>query len=170
VTKQIGSGITCEGIETNDEKSHVGCMKTHATSGLRPPHTSIFAFDALLGFGFGVLLLLGGAAVYAASGGGLSSEALRWLGMLLLPWGYYNWRVAKAASVSRLALIVHCAVDASWILGSAWLMVRDAPLYTVWGWVLYGPQAVMVCGILVTKIARSRASFTPAADAALQSL
>lgn len=78
---------------------------------------------------------------------------------MLLPWGYYNWVVAKRTSVSGAALTVHVVVDTSWVLGSVWLLVRDAAVYTAWGWAFYGPQAAMVCGIVVTKMARSRASF-----------
>lgn len=138
---------------------HAAGMTSNSNTGPFP-HSAIFQFDALLGVGFGLLLLLTGELIHRVSGAGLSPEVLRVAGFLLLPWGYYNWVVAKSSSVSGSALAVHFVGDSAWVLGSTWLLWRDATQFTAWGWLLYGPQAAMVLGILVIKVVSSRVRFS----------
>lgn len=150
--------ITSEGIERGGTLPHAGHMTSNSNTG-HGPHSAIFKFDALLGVGFGLLLLLTGELIHSVSGGGLSPEVLRGVGLFLLPWGYYNWVVAKSPSVSGTALAVHVLGDSAWVLGSMWLLWRDAAQLSAWGWLLYGPQTVMVLGILVIKVVSSRVRF-----------
>ncbi len=129
---------------------------THARAHL--PHPRVFTFDALLAATLGLLLAVAAERIATVSGGGLTATSLRWVGIFLLPWAYYNWSVAKQMTVKVHALAIHVVVDFGWILGSLYLLIRDRAEFTGWGWVLYGPQTMTVFAIVLAKIASSGVS------------
>ncbi len=134
---------------------HLGVMMniTHPQTHL--PHPRVFTFDALLAVTLGLLLAVAAERIAAVSGGGLTATSLRWVGVLLLPWAYYNWSIAKQVAVKVYALAIHVVVDFAWILGSIYLLIRDRSEFTEWGWVFYGPQTMTVFAIVLAKIATS---------------
>jgi hypothetical protein len=118
----------------------------------RPPLTPIFAFDAALAAGLGLLLVAFAQPVHALAGGGLSPDALRLVGLGLLPWAAHNWLTAREAPLGRVNPLVQIIGDVLWVLASLALCAQHWPALTLAGKLLYAPQIATVGLILAVKL------------------
>lgn len=122
------------------------------TLSLRRPVTPIFAIDAVLAAGLGASLALLAGPLHELAGAGLSTSALRLVGLGLLPWAAHNWHTAFEPRLSALHFGIQAIGDALWVAISVWLCVTHWADLTVIGKGLYAPQTVLVAGVFVAKV------------------
>ena len=147
--------MTFEGIERGMDGVQPSPMKTNRTT----PHVNgVFAVDAVLSAGLGLLLLGFAPRLRLLSGGGLDADSLQLIGLLLLPWALHNYLASRECPLSTATFAIQATGDAIWIAGSLALCVLDGAQFSVWGWLSYLPQALLVCGILAWKWSTFRRS------------
>lgn len=147
--------MTSEGIERGVARVQPTPMKTNRTTRLV---NGVFAVDAVLSAGLGLLLLGFASRLRLLSGGGLEVGSLQWIGLLLLPWAFHNYLASRESPLSTTTCAVQATGDAIWIACSLALCILDGARFSVWGWLLYAPQALLVCGILFWKLSTFRRS------------
>jgi hypothetical protein len=147
--------MTLEGIELRVASMQPNPMKTNRTTRLV---NGVFAVDAVMSAGLGLLLLGFAPRLRLLSGGGLEVGSLQLIGLLLLPWAFHNYLASRESPLSTPTFVIQATGDASWIAGSLALCVLDGARLSVWGWLLYAPQALLVCGILFWKLCTFRRS------------
>lgn len=147
--------MTSEGIEREVNNVQPNVMKTNRTRRLV---NRVFAVDAVIAAGLGLLLLGFAPRLRLLSGGGLEVGSLQWIGLLLLPWAFHNYLASRESPLSTSTFAIQATGDALWIAGSLALCVLDGARFSVWGWLLYAPQTLLVCGILLWKSSTFRRS------------
>jgi hypothetical protein len=151
--------MTSEGIEPRVAAAHSRTMKTQLAQG---SVNGVFAVDAVLSAALGGMLLAFAPQLRLLSGAGLEADTLRWIGLLLLPWALHNYRASREAPLSTTSFAIQAAGDAVWLAGSLALCALEGAQLSVWGWLLYAPQALLVCMILALKLLTYRRSPTTA--------
>lgn len=130
----------------------------------RRPLVRVFCWDAWLAAGLALALIALADFFYRWSNGGYDATTLRAIGVALVPWAYHNWTIGHAASWRPVAMVLQILGDVTWLLGSAFVCMRDGAEWTAFGYVLYGPQMLVVACILALKIRALLASFRGATD------
>jgi hypothetical protein len=112
----------------------------------------IFALDALLAAGMGLVLVAFASPLFALAGGGLGPDALRLVGLGLLPWSAHNWITAREAPLGKVNPVVQLVGDTLWVLASVALCVAHRSSLSSLGMLLYTSQLVGVAVILAMKV------------------
>lgn len=126
-----------------------------------PRVPSVFSIDAVAAVLSGLALLLLAPWLRERAGAGLSVEALRVVGLGLLPWAAHNWFTGTRRPLELPHVAVQLAGDTAWVVASLWICVTDWSALTGLGRWLYGQQLAFVACVLVAKswsFARSRLS------------
>lgn len=116
-----------------------------------PAARTIYILDAVASAGLGIVLAVFAAPLTAIAGWALPVDLLFWLGLILVPWGVFNYWSGRAASLPGWAFATHMTVDGLWVLGSLVLLILEAGRLTPLGMVLLIGQAVLVLGVLILK-------------------
>lgn len=112
--------------------------------------TPIFMFDALAAAVLGLQMIALAEPLYALVGGGLSPEALRIIGIALLPWAAHNWFTSRQRPLSLVHAAIQLCGDAFWATAS-FVIVATHALSTL-GVIVYVVQALFVVGVFAMKL------------------
>jgi hypothetical protein len=118
----------------------------------RKPLHPVFALDAILAAGLGLALVAFASPIYGLAGGGLAPDALRLVGLGLLPWAAHNGFTAREAPLGRVNPLVQIVGDTLWVVASVALCVEHWSSLTLLGRLLYTSQLALVAAILATKV------------------
>lgn len=118
--------------------------------------------DAALAAGMGSMLVALASPLRALAGAGLSADALRLVGLFLLPWAAHNWFTGRDVRGRLIHGLVQCAGDLLWIALSLALCVEHWAALSGIGRLLYASQTVVVALVLATKL-RALVSVRPTA-------
>jgi hypothetical protein len=138
---------------------HIGrsFMTTLArTSATLEPHL-IFWLDAAGSLVFGLALTFAAAPLTSLFGWSVSPTVLLCIGLLLLPWAFFNLAIARATRPASTFVAGNLIGDGIWILGSVMLMLAQAAQLSMAGWVLMVGQTVAISVVLALKLASARA-------------
>ncbi|MFP2925698.1 hypothetical protein ACLESO_10855 [Pyxidicoccus sp. 3LG] len=111
----------------------------------------IYRFDALAAISMGAALLAWATPLTTLAGWPLPPAFLLGVGLFLVPWAGFNAWVSAQPALPPRAARVHLAVDASWVLGSAVLLLAYGPRMSGIGVAMLVGQAVFVAGVFVLK-------------------
>ncbi|MBN8614131.1 MAG: hypothetical protein J0L92_26270 [Deltaproteobacteria bacterium] len=139
--------MTSEGMEAR----YAG-GKTVLVNTTTPARTPIFLIDATLAAGMGSMLLALAPWLRDQAGGGLSVDALRLVGLFLLPWAAHNAFAGSDLRARMPHALVQVAGDLLWVVLSLGLCLHHWPALSALGRVLYASQTAVVALVLITKL------------------
>ncbi len=125
------------------------------TSAKLEPHL-IFWLDAAGSLIFGLALTFAAAPLTGLLGWSVPPTALLCIGLLLLPWAFFNLAIARSTKPASTLLVANLTGDGLWILGSVLLMQAEATQLSMAGWVLMSGQTVAVSAVLALKLLSAR--------------
>lgn len=111
--------------------------------------TTIFKWDAVMAAVLGASMVALAGELHALAGGGLSSGALRAVGLALLPWAAHNWFTGRAP-LRTAHVMIQLGGDATWLVSSVVIIATHA-MNTV-GTVIYVAQTLTVACVFAAKL------------------
>lgn len=116
----------------------------------------IFAIDAGLAAGLGLLLLAFADFLHGLAGGGFGPVTLRVVGAVLLPWSVHCWFTGRETPPRRAHALIQMGGDLVWIVASLLACVAYFSTLTPLGKIFYGLQPAVAALVLVAKARATR--------------